>query len=337
MLKKLIKWQFIILALLIGALNISCDSQLTNEKCNLEFSINCKNLITRTRNIFPTEDAEIITQYQVCLTGPNDESQSINLTNKTGTIQDLVPGYWNISINAMNAKNNILANGSKIIYLNKKLTQVEVILDKVIGKGLLEADFSWNPKQTNEKNTQLVYDIISDKGVSFKEQAQLAICADRGYAVISIDGIPSGSYVVSAKLVSNDVCIAGIVEPAKVVNGGRSLDHFNFIIGDQSNVFDISIIKNVLLPIEGTLICDSENIKLGSSFTLTFTPNNLPEGLTEKDLSYLWFLEGDLIEGENSNTLTDSSRLGIHRYDLIIKTDREGSIGGYTIKTNVTR
>jgi hypothetical protein len=319
---------------------ISCNQEVEPEKCSLNISVDANNLLDRARNIFPDGGSDIITSYVVTLDGPNNQQIEQTFTGDTNSIDDLVIGYWTISVNAMNNLDKVLSSGKKIVYLTNNVNNVEVSLDKLEGIGSAFVTYYWQDDQVNEDDDlDIIYTIASLEGQKTiaNDDCILKILKDDNSADLIIGNIAAGSYVVSSKLMSNGVCIAGMVTPMKIVSGGNSSDSLYFLVGDKDNHFSLQIISNVLLPVDGTITSNIENPIVNTDFTLTFVPNELPNGISESDLHYQWYYEGSIIEGATTSEITTSTPLGIHRYDLIITLDSKGSIGGISAQVNTIR
>jgi len=318
----------------------SCDQEVSQEKCSVNISVDANNLLDRARNIFPQNEADVITSYSVTLDGPNNEKITSTFTGDTNTIDDLVIGYWTISVEALNNLDKVLSSGKKTVYLTKNTNNVEVSLDKLEGTGRAYVTYYWEEDQVSEDDELTIsFTIASLEGQKTisEDDYLFEILKDKHCADLIIDKLEAGSYAVSAKLFSNGVCIAGMVTPMKIVSGGSSEDNLYFIVGDKDNHFNLQIVSNVLLPVDGTITSNIEKPKANENFILTYIPSELPDGISESDLHYQWYYEGTKIEGATSSTLNTSSPLGIHRYDLILTLDNKGSIGGITAEINTVK
>lgn len=318
----------------------SCNQEVEQEKCSLNISVDANNLLDRARNIFPDDNADIITYYVVTLDGPNNQKVEKTFKESTNSIDDLVIGYWTITVKAMNTFDNVLSSGKKIIYLTSKENNVEISLEKLEGIGTAYITYRWQADQVNNNDDlNIIYTIASLEGQKkiTNDDCMLKIIKYDNSADLIIKDIAAGSYVISAKLMSNGVCIAGMVTPMKIVSGGYSSDELYFLVGDKDNHFSLKIISNVLIPVNGTITSNIENPKVNEDFILTFIPSELPVGIVAEDLHYQWYYEGSIIEGETTSTITTNTPLGIHRYDLIINLDNKGSIGGISAEVNTIR
>ena len=317
----------------------SCNQEVPNERCNLHLSIDSNNLLDKSREIVPIDDDDIIVKYALTLEGPDDETKSIELDESTGSIDDLAIGYWTINVSALNANGTSIATGQKIIYLTKKTNEVEVKLDKLVGIGILKVDFQWDEDQVVSDDVDVVCTVASEDGNQV-EKSKIQITnnknTENGRSLI-VGDLPAGSYIVSAKLISNDVCISGIVEPIRVINEGVSLGTVEFLIGEKANHFSLNIIPNVMLPVSGKIVCDTENPKVNQEFKLTFNADALPAGVDSSTLKYEWYCEGVQIADANGPTITTSCELGKHRFDVIVFNSFKGSVGGTSFNVETTR
>jgi hypothetical protein len=324
--------------LLVGVCSLfftSCNQAVPNEKCSLTFSINPNNLLDKARDISPIYDSDLITSYKLTLNGPKDESQEINLADSTGTISDLSIGYWTIDVEAMNSKDNVLATGQSVIYLTNQTNNIDIQLEQLEGQGNLVLSFIWDEEQVVQGQTHVACTIAADDGTLVDESKYefINIGDNDGKSGVSllVDELDAGSYTISAKLISNDICISGIVEPIRIVNSSESEGVVTFVIGDKANHFTFNIIKNVMLPVSGTIEVSSSQTHIDEDFTLSFVADELPAGVDESTLRYQWYCEGMIIPGATSDVVTTRSTLGSHRYDIIVKNSKLGSTGGTSL------
>jgi hypothetical protein len=324
--------------LIIGICSLfitSCNQEVSDEKCTLKFSIDANNLLDKSRDITPIGDLALITSYKLILNGPKDESKEISLSDSTGTIKDLSIGYWTIDVEALNSSSKIIATGQSVIYLTNQTNNINIALDKLEGQGNLILSFIWDEEQVVQEQTRVDCTIASDDGTIINKSDYIFqnIGDNDGKSGITlfVDNLSAGSYIISAKLISNDVCISGIVEPIRIINAAESSGIVTFVIGDKANHFTFNIIKNVMLPVSGTIQVSSPQTHINEDFTLTFIADELPIGINENTLTYQWYCEGEFIDGANSNALTTTSTLGSHRYDIIVKNPKMGSTGGTSL------
>jgi hypothetical protein len=313
----------------------SCDEAVSDEKCSLNFSINSNNLLDKSRDINPILDLDLITSYRLILSGPKDETKEINLTDSTGSIKDLSIGYWTINVEALNTADKVIATGQSVIYLTNKTNNVDIKLEQLEGQGKLVLSFIWDENQVVQGETSVDCTIASDDGTVVDKSTYSfeSVADNNGKTGITlfVDDLEAGSYIISAKLISNEVCISGIVEPIRIVNCAESEGIITFVIGDKANHFTFNIIKNVMLPVSGVINLSSDKTYVNQDFTLTFVADELPDGVDESSLQYQWYCEGKIIPGATKNVLTTRSTLGSHRYDIIVKNSRLGSTGGTTL------
>lgn len=324
--------------ILIGICSLfitSCDQAVADKTCSLNVSIDSNRLLDKSRDINPINELDSITSYKLTLTGPKDENFEVNFDNSTGEIKNLSIGYWTIKVEALNRLNFVLATGESVVYLTSHVNTVDIKLEQLSGKGQLVLSFKWDEEQVVQGSTTVDCTIADDAGnivdPSTYEFSSFMDNNGRAGTTLCVDDLDAGSYIISAKLMSNNVCISGIVEPIRIVNNAESEGVATFVIGDKANHFTFTIIQNVMLPVSGTITVSNDTTYTNTDFTLTFVADELPAGVDESSLTYQWYCEGEIIPGAITNALTTQSTLGSHRYDIIVKNSKVGSTGGTSI------
>lgn len=332
--KKIPVWA-ILIVVVYSLFLTSCNQTISDEKCTLSFSINSNNLLDKSRDIVPLHDLDLISSYKLTLNGPSDEKKEIKLTSSSGTIENLSVGYWTIVVEALNSIDNVIATGNSVIYLTKQTNNIDIKLEQLEGQGKLVLSFIWDEDKVIKGQTRVDCTIASEDGTivnkknySFDSDYDLQ---DNSGTTLLINNLDAGSYIISAKLISNNICLSGIVEPIRIVNSAESEGVITFIIGDKANHFTFHINNNIMLPISGTIEISNKKTFVNEDFTLTFTADELPTRIDKSTLTYQWYCEGEIIPGATSNVITTRNTLGSHRYDIIVKSTRKGSTGGTTI------
>ena len=171
--------------------------------------------------------------------------------------------------------------------------------------------------------------MVNQKGTTIALPA-LTVNKAQGSASFALKSLPAGSYMLYAKLYSQGIAISGAAEAVRIIENSLTFGSMNMVIGDLSTAFKITIINETMMPLKGSITCVPEVPKAGQEVCLTFAVENLPAGLTVKSVTPTWYCEGDIINADGFS-YTCIPAPGVHRYDIIVKTDTLGSIGSSTI------
>ncbi|NLV84177.1 MAG: hypothetical protein GXY60_06405 [Spirochaetales bacterium] len=287
------------------------------------------------RNIDPAgTDPLTATRYSITGSGPNGAAIDTTVDAAGSVIiGNLAIGNWMISVTALNDDEVSLVSGTCSTYVSSGESTVEMVLDTLVGSGVLEISYSWPPDQSDESITLTT--VITDVDGNAVEHTQPAVDWELGTATLLVNALDSGFYMVGATLKYGDEVIAGSLETARIIDGTESSGTCSLTIGSLVDEFLIEVIDATMLPIEGTLTCSSTELEKGDSFTLTFASTDLGETPSE-DYSIQWYCDGQAIQDADGLTLEVVSALGgTHRYDIVISHTSIGSIGSKAILVTV--
>lgn len=101
-------------------------------------------------------------------------------------------------------------------------------------------------------------------------------------------------------------------------------------------VLSLSYVMDVSLPVKGSITFISGSLSPLSTLSMSYEATNLSEtAWSEDDLSYQWYKEGDILEGERGKSLTFTApEAGSARYDILVST-QDGDVGSVSILIKV--
>ena len=140
--------------------------------------------------------------------------------------------------------------------------------------------------------------------------------------------------MLTLELLSENIHVSGATTAIRIIDGALSRGTIELKIGDRSQSFGLVIHNDTSLPIQATVTCNPQEVTASTpQVTLTAKATNLAAlGLSEESLSYQWYHEGTLIEEADTSSLTlTDKKPGSHRYDVVIKSAKPGSIGSVTV------
>ncbi len=79
-----------------------------------------------------------------------------------------------------------------------------------------------------------------------------------------------------------------------------------------------------------------KNLIAGRTLAISTQNTTLPEGVRPSELVFQWYKDGVLLESGGSATYTTVAQNGVHRYDVIIKSNKEGTMCSASLVLNVS-
>ncbi|MDY6935224.1 MAG: hypothetical protein SVZ03_13505 [Spirochaetota bacterium] len=327
--EKKMRIYFVFLVLLVY---MGCGS----EKDSLQYPVNkpTGSIILRLSSTDEIEKSETIApdinvsiaSYDISGIGPEDESFFMEgVTTDIVGIYNLIPGSWSISVVAKNSEGMIVASGDTTVVINAgEITNTSIIVTPSKGRGILLLSLSW-PENTIEN--PIIDSTLTDNDDSIMT-LNFVMASDSLSASYSNSDIESGYYILNIKLMDGDHVVWGRVDAVRIVadettDGGYSITYDDLVYGG----LDISIDVDMQNPISITFNGQQEPVLENSDMTVTAVTSEPVEG-------YQWYIMGDPISGEDSDTITVGSLLGKGRYrlDLIVRNDDIISSNGLTFR-----
>lgn len=281
------------------------------------------------RSLNPPTEAMKIKEYTVSGTGPEESSFGpLTSTNGELRLDGLLQGRWNLIAEAISETGSVLAKGTATVFLSAATNTATIILDRLPGTGTLTVAYNWNPSQVKE-DVELELQLVDQSG----NPVTIALpVMDRvkGTATVT-QTLVAGSYTLHSRLKTQELVVSGAVEAVRIVDSSVSSGEIQLVIGDRGNGFQITVVNDTLLPLQGTVTCSPPTPGPNTAVTLTFVPAALPEGVLPSEISASWYCEGSPIVGATGFSYLCTPRPGVHRYDVVVSHEKLGSIGNATI------
>lgn len=314
------------LLIVIAFLSTGCKQDGGPETTNLKLLITTEQFST-SRSLTPSSDTLVISDYHLSGSGPNNQTFSMDCSNTAVNIGNLAIGRWTIEAVAYNAEGTPLVSGSVTTMLSKVTSTATLNLTDLVGTGSFKTLVTWDPDQVADDATLEM--VLLDHDENRIDLTLPDLDTVKGEVLIE-SPLQSGSYLLQLRLYSQGTLVSGATEAIRIVADTTSEGTVSMIIGDLSTEFTISISNNTMLPIQGTITASPATPLAQEEVTLQYTPENLPEGVTMDELEIDWYCEGSIVQ-EESNIFTSIPKAGSHRYDVVAKHARLGSLGNTTI------
>lgn len=279
------------------------------------------------RALTPNQSSMEIATYHIHGTGPQGQTIDIDSAQTAVAIGNLAIGTWNLTAKAFNSEGIPLVEGAVETLLSKASPTTTLTLTSLVGTGNLDVHVHWDTNQV-ASDVRLEVTLLDQEGtVCTLPTAQL----DKLSGTTSIQApLAAGSYLLQLRLFSQDVLVSGATQAVRILDQSAADATIEMIIGDLSTKFELFLINNTMLPIEGTITCSPASPSPNEKVTLTYTPTNLDAELSVSDLVIDWYCEGELV-GANTRTYSTIPDAGTHRYDVIAHHEKLGSLGSSTL------
>ncbi len=285
----------------------------------------------RARTISTGNESVEITKYVVKLT-PISLADSYEFTfekNSTGTysIDGVIPGEYSVLVEAKTQNDTIVSQGSTThrftrgekktfsVTLNTLYGNQDTTITYTWDTNIYSADADFQLKITDEKGN-----VVSTDG---------CISKSNGKAVFQ-KNLAAGSYLFVASLYEGIFSVIGYTEVVRVTNG-PALSHTIDLsaLGASAGINTASIDSSSLyVPLTGTLELYKVGTYAGAKLTLT----NLPEGITENDVTITWYVEDFVNDGpkKGMTTTTFTVGTGVSIVTAVMQCEKTGSMGSVT-------
>lgn len=322
----------VLLAVLLSVSAMSCRNQAEVGRTRLDISIEQET----SRTIMPSQTLMDTRKYSVSGTGPDGSSFGPLLSSDSEfSVSDLVPGIWTITAKALNAENNELATGSGECNITAGTNKATIVLDTITGSGTLELDFRWDSDISEDEQLRIGITLEDNGGnvisrnkdvYTSENQASIVLALNAGCHVLSVQVSDShGNLGVGAtdavRIVSNTRS-SGVVElqtTRPVIHSGTSIS-FENAVGKPMNFYIDYYPKS---PSKGQRV------------TLKACYFSLPDDIDPEDLNLQWYKDGVLQPSADGFNYTITSEQGVHRYDVIVRSRKEGTMCGASLTLSI--
>lgn len=249
------------------------------------------------------------------LRGEGPDGAKFDWIDVTGTkvaLSDVRRGQWTLYAEAIGENGDILATGKLETFLSNSSPMGALVMDPEVGSGSARCSFAWNTFQVLYPTIE-IYVKKGDGEYVPRDVSEISI--GDGVAVWNAKDIGAGSYIVRAVLKDEGEVVAGVAAAMRILDGKQSVGDVRFTVGKLSAIYGISLENTPTTTVRGTLELTSVgDVKYVSE---------------EEDLRFDWFLNGEYVPENNSDTLVLLENVegkGFYRVDCVVQNSNLTSI-----------
>ena len=309
----------VITLLIILCIVASCDAKQDRATMRV--------ILQKDRSITPDGYSLDIDHYRITGSGPGGASFNIETSRQSVSLEGLIIGEWTIQAEGLNKDDDVLVTGETTHHLSTSNGSVVIYLETLAGEGSLSLVLTWDAERTDIENTSIEITLTEQYGSKEEiELEEVSIDKNTGRAEYSGVNLPSGSYILSARLYSGSVQIAGFVEAVRIAGDQVSEGEIVFDLDKYpTEPGSLEIINKTGVPV----VCTITGIKESVSADIPVTVSIICNTDDVSDFQIEWFLDGESI-GEGHET-TFTPQLGTHRLDVLASTSRLGTAGSTSV------
>ena len=319
-------------AALVLAAVISCRNSSDEIRTRLEIHIEQES----SRTIMPSQTLMDTAKYSVSGTGPDNASFGPLLsTDSDFSVTDLIPGIWTITARALNAENNELASGSGRCSISAGANEATVVLDTISGNGTLELDFRWNDDISDDEQFRISIMIEASDGTAVSRNRDVLKSEGRTSVVLTLK---AGCHVLSVQVSdSHGKLGVGATDAVRIVSNTRStgvveLQTSKPVIHSGTA---ISIENAIGSPMNFFIDYYPKSPSKGQTVTLRACYSSLPDDIDAEDLSFQWYKDGVILRNADGFNYAVTAEQGVHRYDVIVNSRKEGTMCGASLTLSI--
>ncbi len=318
-------------------LAVSCSDSGNGGRTSLSLRIEER---VGSRTIMPSQTLMDVQKYSISGSGPSGATFGpILSTNNELDIRDIAVGRWTVTARALNAQNNELAQGEGTIDIARGENSATIVLDEITGTGTLQLDFIWRSGICPEPQIRIVITIEDEKGNVVSRTKDVATSECSTSMVLNL---PAGSHVLNIQVKDSTGNIGiGATDAVRIVSNTRSvgsveLNGSDVSVTDSSNALAIRFDNQVGPPMSFYMDYLPKNPSRGDFLTLYARHSTLPEGVSESSLRYQWYKDGVLMSPSSAGNLSMLAEAGTHRFDVIVRSNKEGTMCGASLILNIS-
>ena len=323
--------------ILVTALAVSCKESTDNSITTVEIAIEDRSLNSRT--IMPSSALLQPHKYSVSGQGPSGQSFGpIISTESSITVSEIQVGNWSIQAKALNAENNELASGSGTYDIGRGQNSITVALDTITGNGTLQLDISWDDDITWRDSVRIEVSIKDIDGNEILSTSRSASTNSEGVSILL--ALSAGCHIMSVRAFDEDGSLdVGATDAVRIVAGTRSSGSLHLKPSDPNPTGDVSIgiVNQVGVPMPFYIDYSPKNVSAGQTVTLSALHDTLDSSISESNLHYSWYKDGVALSVADSSTCSVQAQVGLHRYDVIVISNVEGTMCGASLLLNVAQ
>ncbi|MBN1412774.1 MAG: VCBS repeat-containing protein [Spirochaetales bacterium] len=261
------------------------------------------------RTIVPDVDMRV-SSYEIFGYGPNDRCFELdNVVQSPVLVNKLAAGDWLIHVHGINPDGKVIAAGeiTVTVIANTEVGST-VVLRPLEGTGLLELDLSWPDNALYNAEVRGVLTPVEGTPLEFT----IPVPNGTNQAHYETE-LESGYYMLQIKVYGDGEYRWGLVETVRILACEVTSGLLHLTINPEGEL-DLGIVVELDNPVAITLSGAVEDLCLGEEMSI--------EAITSEPVdAYQWYLDGEALEGETSNTLSIGSGLltDTYRLDLVVK------------------
>ena len=182
---------------------------------------------------------------------------------------------------------------------------------------------------------------MDSQGNVISKTREISRSVESATVVINLD---AGCHVLNVQVQDSSGNIGiGATEAVRIVANTRSTGTIE-LKGSKpadpsepaSNGTSLSIDNRIGSPMSFYIDYYPKNLSKGKFTTLNACHANLPAGVTEDDLTYQWYRDGVLMSPGSADNISFLADSGVHRFDVIVRSSKEGTMCGASLNLNVS-
>ena len=322
----------LVLAIMVILLAMSCRNSVEGGRTRLSIHIEQDS----SRTIMPSQTLMETRKYSVSGTGPDGSSFGPLLsTDSELSVTDLVPGIWTITAKALNAENNELASGSGQCSISAGANEATIVLDTIAGNGTLELDFRWNDDISDDEQLRISISIESSDGTVIARNRDVITSLGQDSVVLTLN---AGCHVLSVQVSdSHGKLGVGATDAVRIVSNTRSsgvveLQTSKPVIHSGTTISIENAIGN---PMNFYIDYYPKSPSKGQKVTLKACSSSIPDDIDAEDLSFQWYKDGVLLRNADGFNYAITAEQGVHRYDVIVNSRKEGTMCGASLTLSI--
>ena len=150
---------------------------------------------------------------------------------------------------------------------------------------------------------------------------------------------PAGSHILSVKVLdSMGFTGIGATDAVRIVSNTRSAGSVRletYRPEPSGNGTEVSLQNNIGFPMSFYIDYSPKNPVRGRPVTLRACYDSLPAGINVKDLIFQWYKDGEVRQLDKTGSFTITAEGGLHRYDVIVRSQVEGTMCGATLSLSI--
>ncbi len=327
----------IILAALCLLFVVSCQDRADNATARLEISIEDRSIGSRT--IMPSSALLEPQKYTVSGIGPYGSTFGpIVSTDSNVVVSGIMIGNWTIAAKALNVEDKELASGSDTFSVGSGQNSVTLALDRIEGTGSMRLDLSWDEDITLNDSVRMEVSIKDVDGNEILATSREASTTSEGVSILL--SLAAGCHIMTVRAFDEDGSLdIGATDAIRIVAGTLSSGSVHLkpskpnLKGDLS----IGIENNIGTPMPFYIDYLPKNVSSGQTVTLRALHETLDSSIQTSSLHYSWYKDGVQMSVSDSFSCNVQAQIGLHRYDVIVTSNMDGTMCGASLLLNVAQ